>query len=297
MGVRLTPSAMTPALAFLRRLVFDPRVPFARQRSRLETFTRIAGMVPGRTQVDVVQLRGVQVLRVVALGARTDRAVVHLHGGGFCVGSPTLAKPFAAALSGQASCVVYVPDYRLAPEHPFPAGLEDAFAVCDAVAAEHGDLMAVTGDSAGAALAVSSVLRMRREGRRVPHSLGLVCPMLDLSHERPGVAEDRLLSPEWLARCVDAYAGQAVRTDPLVSPLLAEDAELTGLPPTWVVSASHDTLAPDSWAFTERARSAGVTVHHEAEEGLWHDFPLQAGTVSAADHAVRSLATFFLAHR
>ena len=96
-----------------------------------------------------------------------------------------------------------------------------------------------------------------------------------------------MLTRSWLTACTQAYVGDRDPSDPLVSPVFAD---LAGLPPTIVFSATHDMLAPAAAAFTKRARAAGVDVEHVEERGLWHDYPLQAGLIAAGDAAVERVA-------
>lgn len=278
---------MAPSLGLVRRFVLNPRLSFATQRARQEKLMRVLARVPRGIRTEKVVLGGVDVLRVQARGARSDRRVVHLHGGAFCIGTSTMSRAFAAALSRDAGVVVLVPEFRLAPEHPFPAALEDTLSVCAALEDDGGLPLALTGDSAGGALAVAATLRLREDGRPAPAALGLVCPLFEVTGKRDRHPPDRVLSPEWLAQCAEAYVGDADPTDPLVSPV---HAHLGGLPPTLVVSATHDMLTVDAVRFTDVARRAGVAVEHVEEQGLWHDYALQAGTLKAADEAVARVA-------
>ena len=147
---------------------------------------------------------------------------------------------------------------------------------------------ALTGDSAGAGLAVATALELQAAGEPLPVALGLVCSWFDLSREHLP-SPDPVLSPAWMSACGAAYAGGADTSDPRISPVLAD---LTGLPPVRMVSATHDLLYPDSVRFEERARAAGVRVEHDVEPGLWHDYPLQAGTVAQADRAAAAMGRF-----
>lgn len=205
--------------------------------------------------------------------------LVHLHGGGFTVGSPAAARSWAGALAARLGLEVILPDYRLAPEHPFPAGLDDAEAVvADVLERWDPATVVVSGDSAGANLALVAVMDRRRASLPLPAALVLLSPWLDLTVDRLDrpelVRRDPLLNPEWLAACAVAYApGQF--DDPRVSPLLGD---LAGLPPTLVQGGSDDILAPDA---ARLAAVAGVTL--SVASPFWHDFSLQVGQLAAAD--------------
>lgn len=172
MSPTLPPAALRPGLHLLRRFVFNPDIPIPRQRARLEAALRATVFTPIGTAVDHVTIGGVRGLRVAYGAVDQGRLVVHLHGGAFCIGSPTMAKAFAARLSKVTDAAVLVPDYRLAPEHPYPAALEDVLTVLSHLGSEQAGTatsstrpsrpgIALTGDSAGAALAVAACQRLR----------------------------------------------------------------------------------------------------------------------------------------
>jgi epsilon-lactone hydrolase len=232
---------------------------------------------------------------VLAVGApASSPTVIHFHGGGYCVGSARTVRSWAAHLSAAAGCRVILPEYRLAPEHPYPAALEDARAVVRAVAAERkvGSLV-VSGDSAGGGLALALVLSMRDEGRDLPAGCILLSPWLDLARDRRAVPDlvrrDVLLTPEWLDACARAYADGTATTDPLVSPLAAAHA---GLPPLLIQAGTDEMLAPDAEALAASASGSGVDVTYTRWPRMWHDFALQPGLLAAADSAVAQAAWF-----
>jgi acetyl esterase/lipase len=222
------------------------------------------------------------------------RTVVHFHGGGYCVGSAREALSWAAHLSAAADCLVVLPEYRLAPEHPYPAALEDARAVMAALAAEAGPgSIVLSGDSAGGGLALALALSLRDRGQELPAGCILLSPWLDLGRDRradPVLARrDVLLTPDWLHACARAYAGPSSWADPAVSPLLAGHA---GLPPLLIQAATAELLAPDAELLAASATSAGAEVTYTRWPGLWHDFVLQPGLLAAADSAIAQAAWF-----
>ncbi len=205
---------------------------------------------------------------VVAAGARTPgrniRAptVIHFHGGGYCLGSASTARSWAAHLSAEAGCKVVLPEYRLAPEHRFPAGLEDARAVVAALSSEKGaGSLVLSGDSAGGGLALALILSMRDSGQELPAGCILLSPWLDLGRDRAAdpelVRRDLMLSPGWLDACARAYADPSSWSDSLVSPLCAAHA---GLMPLLVQAGTDELLAPDAELLAASATAAGVDV-------------------------------------
>lgn len=166
--LRLPPGLIRPCVRQIGRWVLDPGLPWEVQRRRLDQVTR-SSPVPRGTSITGRVLNGVRAEVVTAGGACPKRTVLHFHGGGYCIGSPRMMRAWAAHLSARAGCRVVVPDYRLAPAHPHPAGLDDARAVMDALLAEGAPAsIVVSGDSAGGGLALGFVLALRDAGKTFP---------------------------------------------------------------------------------------------------------------------------------
>ena len=299
---------MRRGVRLIGRRCLNPALPWPVQRTRLDQFFRFPLMPRGTTVTEQV-LGGVPATVVsagqapagaVSAGAVSAgtggarRTVIHFHGGGYCVGSAREALSWAAHLSAAAQCLVVLPEYRLAPEHPHPAALEDARAVVAALAAEAGPgSIMLSGDSAGGGLALAVALSMRDEGQALPAGAILLSPWLDLGRDRRAdpvlVRRDVLLDPGWLDACARAYAAPAAWADAAVSPLRAGHA---GLPPLLIQAATAELLAPDAELLATRATAAGVDVTYTRWPGLWHDFVLQPGLLAAADSAVAQAAWF-----
>jgi len=286
--LRVPPAVMRAGARQLGRRCLDPALPWRVQRTRLDQLTR-PFLLPRGTTVTGQHLGGVPV-EVVSVGAPAPRpTVVHFHGGGYCIGSARTIRGWAAHLSAQAGCRVVLPEYRLAPEHPYPAGLQDARAV---VAALEGPVV-LSGDSAGGGLALALVLSMRDEGKARPAGCILLSPWLDLGRDRRAdpelVRRDVLLTPDWLDACAHAYAAPEAWADPSVSPLLAEHS---GLPPLLVQAGTSELLAPDAERLAASASAAGTDVTYTRWPRMWHDFALQPGLLAAADSALAQAAWF-----
>lgn len=209
--------------------------------------------------------------------------LVWLHGGGYVAGSLDAIDPVCRRLANTAGATVVSVGYRLAPEHPFPAALDDALAVL-AVLAVPGGLAApvvVGGDSAGGGLAVSAALACGRAS-----GLALLCPWLDLTLGCPSVRRLDGAGPAApdLAAFAAAYAGRTAVDDPRLSPLLAPD--LAALPATAVVTAGLDPLLDEGTAFVQRLRDAGVPAAHRSWPGQDHGFVGQTAGNPAADEAL-----------
>ena len=292
-GLRVPPAVMRLGIRQLGGRCLDPALSWQVQRTRLDQATRISLLPRGTTVVEQA-IAGVPAEVVSARASGSQPTVVHFHGGGYCVGSARTARSWAAHLSAQAGCRVVLPEYRLAPEHPYPAALEDARAVIRALSGEDqpGPVL-VSGDSAGGGLALALILSLRDEGQELPAGCILLSPWLDLGRDRRAVPDlvhrDVLLSPGWLEACARAYAAPSSWGDYSVSPLRAAHS---GLPPLLIQVATDELLAPDAELLAASASAAGVAVTYTRWPRLWHDFMLQPGLLAAADSALAQAAWF-----
>jgi acetyl esterase len=205
--------------------------------------------------------------------------VLFLHGGGWVLDDPASYDPVVRRLANATPCLVVYVRYRLAPEHPFPAALEDT---CTALRWAHeraGEIggdparVAFVGLSAGGNLAASACLRARDEGWPLPSFQALVYPITDRRYDRPSYASCEGapgLSSGMMRWFWDQYVGPRDRDDPLARPLLAED--LRGLPPTQVITAEVDPLHDEGREFAARLRDAGVDVVDDEVLGVMHGF-------------------------
>lgn len=198
--------------------------------------------------------------------------VMHLHGGGFRLGGPEMEGPFATALAERCQIEVVVPQYRLAPEHPFPSGLNDALAALTALREEIGDApLVVSGDSAGGGLAASlGVLAAAQGGPRID-GLVLLSPWLDVTVSAPSydsnAASDPMFSRESACIAAELYLQGFDPMQPLASPL---HAPITAYPPTLVSVGTGEVLLDDSLRFHEKLLAAGQPCQLGAIDGMEH---------------------------
>lgn len=207
--------------------------------------------------------------------SKPERAILYLHGGGYVIGSHTGYREFAARLAHACKARVLVLGYRLAPEHRFPAAVDDAVAAYEAIRATKGVAkVAIAGDSAGGGLALATMLAIKDKG--LPQADCGICmsPWTDLTVSgataQPGAVEDPMISLERLADMARDYA-EGELDNPLVSPLMGD---LSGLPPLYIAVGTREALLDDSRRTIEKARAAGVTVETEIAEGLIHIWPV-----------------------
>ena len=275
---------------------FRTDLPVERQRSRLLKVTRLT-LPPRGTRFAASRSDGVPGEWVTARGSeQAPLTLLYLHGGGYCVGSPATHRAITGHLALRCAARVYAPDYRLAPEHAFPAAVDDA------VAAYRGLLdlgtapseLVVAGDSAGGGLALATALRLRELALPAPRALVLFSPWVDLTLEQlaaPPPGEVMLTLP-WITQCARAYVARSDLRHPLVSPVFAE---LAGLPPTLIQVGSDEILLGDSRRLRDGLRAAGVAVAYEEYPRRWHVFQANAGVLVDADRALESVARFIQA--
>ena len=273
------------AVSLIRRHVLNPALPWERQRARMAAAMVAAHHPKGVEKSDDI-VAGVPVEVLTPKHQRPTGTLVHVHGGGFTVGAPVVNRAWAGALCERLGLEVIQPAYRLAPEHPFPAGLDDVTAVLGEILQRFDPAtVALSGDSAGANLAMAATQRRIRDGGSLPAALVLLSPWLDLTYDRLSdpnlLARDPMLNPEWLAASATAYAPGQLE-NPEVSPIFGE---LVGLPPVFIQGGSDDILAPDAERLTRALAPLGE-VSLSVGARLWHDFSLQVGMLKAADQAL-----------
>jgi acetyl esterase/lipase len=290
---------------FVRRLLrvalkpfLSPAFPFWFQRAWM-TLASNLNLLSRAASVSKLDIDGMFAVRVCPKESDPDRTILYLHGGGYCTGSWRTQKGLISQLAVDARAAVYAPHYRLAPEHPHPAALDDALNayrwVLDQGASP--DRLSLAGDSAGGGLALALAIAIRDSDLPAPASLVLVSPWLDLRGDSPSMTEnekvDPMLKPAWSRQCATAYLGGREPEDPACSPLYARHE---GLPPVLIQTGTDEIIVDDSIRFAERAREAGVDVTLQVFEGLWHEFQIHAGLLREADQAIEEIAKFLHAY-
>jgi epsilon-lactone hydrolase len=228
--------------------------------------------------------------------SRPDHAILHLHGGWFHMGSATAYRHFVGHIAARARTNAFVPDYRLAPEHPFPAAIEDVLATYRGMDDIGIRRIALTGDSAGGNLAL--VLAAGVSSKQVTAKAILVgaaafSPVTDLTLSGASYGTraeaDPLFTKHQVAELVRSYLGDADADDPLASPLWGG---MSGLPPIRIHVGDDEVLLDDSQQYVERAVAAGVDARLEVWTGMPHGFVTNIGTVKAAAQSLDAIGTF-----
>lgn len=223
------------------------------------------------------------------------RVILYCHGGGYTSGGLGFSKVLASKLTRATGLDVLAFDYRLAPEHPYPAAVEDAQAAWDhlmRLGFGARDVV-LAGDSAGGNMALVLCLRLRAEGRMLPGALLLMSPWTDMTCSGESLTEradiDPVLTPEYIYAVREAYAGGLDPAQPELSPLLAD---LAGLPPTLIQVGTHEILFSDAERLAERMKAAGTECRLEVWEGMWHDFQMYPS--KSAAQAMQNAAHFLI---
>ncbi|KQQ97678.1 alpha/beta hydrolase [Massilia sp. Leaf139] len=279
--------------AFLRTC-FKPLIgpPFGAVTQR-RFVALLSPLMPGVRGLTFEQLRvGALPVEIVTPPRAGEGALLYLHGGAFCLGSPRTHRSITTRLARGAGVPVWVPDYRLAPEHPYPAALDDALACYDAMLAAGipADRIVLAGDSAGASLALASALRLRerRAGSyTAPAALALVSPVTRMQHADAGSTPDPMVRSSWVRQGAAWYAcpADACVHDPL-------HCDLGGLPPMLLQVGDQEVLLPDSLRLAEHAAACNLPCRLEIHRARWHVFHLQAFYLRSAANAIGALAHF-----
>ena len=263
-------------------------------RSRYEGLTTSLGPGDG-VAVERVRDGAVSGEWITARSTRPENVIFHLHGGGFMVGSPTSHRVLAGDLSRRTQARVFVLDYRLSPEHPFPAAHRDAIAAYKWLLEAQispGNL-SVVGDSAGGGLAVSTLAQLSPAGLPQPASCVVVGPMCDL--ETKGASHRQNLNTEpWAtadshASVIEGFLQGADPRDPIANPLYAQ---LDSLPPTLIQVADNEMLFDDSVTLASRLRDFGVETTLDVWSDVVHDWHLFAPIFAPGRRALDKVARF-----
>jgi epsilon-lactone hydrolase len=244
---------------------------------------------------------GVPGITVIPLGADPSQVLLVLHGGGFALGSSASHRKLAGHIAKACRATAFVADFRLAPEHPYPAQLDDASSIIDALIEQGISAENITpvGDSAGASIAIATVLRRMRHGEPVPAQVITISPWLDMENSGASIeandATDFLIAREGLQGNIDRYlSGGASPTDPLVNPLYAD---FTGFPRLFITASDTESLFADAERLAHITHRDGVDVTFSVTHDQQHVWPLQAGNLAAADASVAEIARWYRAGR
>ncbi|GLW69424.1 alpha/beta hydrolase [Kitasatospora phosalacinea] len=286
------------ALDALLRSVPRPETPPTPEEQRTGFALGVGRPAAEDVTVRRTVLGGRPALELEPADAADHGRLLFLHGGGYVVGSPDTHAGLIGELVRRTGLRAVSPDYRLAPEHPFPAAVDDGFAAYRELLESGTDprSLVLAGDSAGGGLVLATLLSARSAGLPLPAAAVLFSPWTDLTlggaSYRSRKEADPIFTEDDIRAYADHYLGAGDRTNPLASPLFAD---LTGLPPLLVQVGSNELLLDDAVRLAARAAEQDVTVTLEVESGLPHVFQQQFGRLDEADAALDRAARFLTA--
>jgi monoterpene epsilon-lactone hydrolase len=253
--------------------MFKKELTIPESRARSEKYARWIGKVPLQVRVEALQVGEVYTEWIIPPDADDQHVILYLHGGGYVSGSVAIHKLLCVALAQATGMRILLPEYRLAPENPFPAALEDALSTYHWLLAQGFEAanIVIAGDSAGGGLSLATTLSLRNAGEALLAAVVCLSPWADLtlsggSHQTKAKADPVLYEKE-LRYWALSYTDEGNLSDPLVSPVYAD---FHGFPPMLVQVGSEEILLDDAVAVAEKAQAAGVDVTLSVYDGMWH---------------------------
>jgi monoterpene epsilon-lactone hydrolase len=270
------------------------QLPVAAVRRRLERIERFVPGPPAGTETIALDAGGIPAVRIAVAQSRDDRCVLYFHGGGYALGSAPLFRDMTWRIAVAARARVLYFDYRLAPEHPFPAALEDAVKAYRWLAEHHDPRrIAFVGDSAGGGLALATLHKLRDTGVPLPAAVAAVSPWTDLALTGPSLhsnaATDPMLDVAGMPALARHYLAGADPRHPYASPLYGDPS---GLPPTLIQVGSDEILRDDAVRMADRLKAAGCEVEMEVWPRMPHAWHLYARIVPEGRRAIERIGTF-----
>jgi acetyl esterase/lipase len=255
---------------------------------------------PADVQIESIHPGDISTERLSTPTALPNAAILYFHGGGYSVGTAQSVRPMAWRLAKLTDVPVYVINYRLAPEHPYPAGLDDCEQAYDALL-EQGipaSSIVVAGDSSGGTFTFALVHRLKAANKPQPAALVGLSSITDLTCSgtsfNANVDADVLITPKFMRWVVSMYIAQSKDlTNPFLSPLYGDVA---GFPPTYLLASADEILLDDSTRMAEKMQKAGVAVTLDVWPELWHDWPVNADMVPEGVQALEKIAVFIVNH-
>lgn len=265
-----------------------------------QAFESIAGRLRTPRSVDLRHASTGKIASdwLVPKGKSDGPVLLYLHGGVYVMGSSRTHRRLVASIAIAGGMRAILPNYRLAPEYPYPAAIEDACAVYRDLLSQGIDpaSIVIAGDSAGGGLAVATLLALRDAGDPMPAAAALLSPWLDLTGSGESMQTRAGIDPLFRAKDMPAaaayYCGDEDRSQPLISPVFAD---VTGLPPTFIQVGDQEILLSDSTRMTDKLSAAGIPVTLQVWPEMWHVFQFFVGQMPEATRAVRQMGRYLRA--
>ncbi|MDR1219619.1 MAG: alpha/beta hydrolase [Treponema sp.] len=276
------------------RYALNPNADFTQIRRMMDAQSAQTPIEPG-VAFEAVTIRGVGAERTIAGNAKGNGIIMYIHGGGFAFGSPASTRGSSSALAAETGLPVYSIDYRLAPEHRFPAGVEDCLAAYKALAEQFPQSgIAIIGESAGATFALVTALMAKDNGIKPPACVITYSPATDMAEDHPSRSmnenTDMIIPPDIMALVCGIYiSSDDDPHNPYISPLYGD---FTGCPPLKIVVDKSEVLYDDSRLLAEKASAAGVAVEYSEFDEAFHSFPATGKITPEGTQVLAETAAF-----
>lgn len=265
------------------------------KRQMLDAAARRLVKLPNNCKVVPIDIEGLYAEWISTGITLKHKVILYLHGGGYALCSANTHRPLAARIGKASGVKVLFPEYRLAPEHPFPAAIEDAVNVYRWILHQgfSPSNIVFAGDSAGGGLCIAAALVLRDQNEPLPAAIVCLSPWVDLTSSGESYRKNKWVDPylsiEAVRAAVRMYAGDEKPDHPLISPVFAD---LSGLPPLFIQAGNHEILQSDAEKLAAQARNAGVPFTLKVWKGMWHVWQISGDALPEARKAIKEIGIF-----
>lgn len=265
------------------------------KRQMLDAAARRLVKLPNNCKVVPIDIEGLYAEWISTGITLKHKVILYLHGGGYALCSANTHRPLAARIGKASGVKVLFPEYRLAPEHPFPAAIEDAVNVYRWLLHQgfSPSNIVFAGDSAGGGLCIAAALVLRDQNEPLPAAIVCLSPWVDLTSSGESYRKNKWIDPylsiEAVRAAVRMYAGDEKPDHPLISPIFAD---LSGLPPLFIQAGNHEILQSDAEKLAAQARNAGVPFTLKVWKGMWHVWQISGDALPEARKAIKEIGVF-----
>jgi epsilon-lactone hydrolase len=285
---------------FLRKFFKEQRLTITESRARTAKSARYLSRVPKGVEIEKIDIDGILAVWIRPSNVDSDKVVLHLHGGGYVTGGIDSHQIMCIPMAQSLQLNMLLPEYRLAPEHPFPAALDGALKVYRWLLAQGykpGDII-LSGDSAGGGLSVATVLALRDAAVPLPAAVVCMSPWTDLTLKGQSyitqAETEVMLKTDVLREWALCYTDEANLGNPLISPVYAD---FHGFPPLLIQVGSEEILLDDARLLAEKAKADGVDVTLKVWDGLWHVWHALGNLIPESRQAFEEIGGFIRARR
>ena len=280
---------------FLRKTYKEQRLTVEQNRARSAKTAKLMNYIPKGAEVKKIDIDGIRAAWIRPTDTDKEKVILHLHGGGYVTGSIASHLMMCIPMAQTLKMKVLLPEYRLAPEHPFPAALDDALKVYRWLLAQgyQPANIFISGDSAGGGLSLATVLALHEDHESLPAAVMCLSPWADLTHSGQShitkVDAEAVLKTDVLKEWALCYTDEANLRNPLVSPVFAD---LHGFPPVLIQVGSEEILLDDARMLADKAKTDGVDVTLKVWDGLWHVWQTLGDLIPESRMAFEELKEF-----